>query len=107
MNDKRLLQLEALMASDPSDPFLPYAIAQEFASAQKWDEAATRLEAIYGQFPDYLATYYQWGMALIHLNELSKAMDVLQKGYTLANRQDEKKVANEIGALIEELEDEL
>lgn len=107
MNDKRVLQLEAMMASDPNDPFLPYAIAQEFAAAQKWEAASSRLEAIYAQFPDYLATYYQWGMALIHLDQLAKAMDVLQKGYTLANRLADRKAANEIAALIEEIEDEI
>ena len=107
MNDKRVLQLEAMMASDPNDPFLPYAIAQEYASADNWAEASDRLRRIQEQFPDYLPCYYQLGISLIQLNQLEAAMGILQTGYTLALKQGEKKVANEIAALVEEIEDEL
>lgn len=107
MNDKRLLQLEALMASDPNDPFLPYAIAQEYASAENYVEAVQRLNELKIKFPDYLPTYYQLGLSLIRVNKLEEAMETLQTGYTLAMRQSDRKTAAEIAAVIEELEDEL
>lgn len=92
------------MAADPHDPFLPYAIAQEYVSAGQWDEACLAFGELLDDFPNYLPTYYQYGVALVKVDRLADAVDILQRGLGLARRQREMKTAGEIEALLEDLD---
>jgi predicted Zn-dependent protease len=104
MNPLRLAQLKALMATDPDDPFLPYAIAQEHTAAGLWEEACIEFEGLVERFPDYLPTYYQYGVALFKLDRLAQAIVILQLGLGLARRYKDMKTAGEIEGLLEDLD---
>jgi predicted Zn-dependent protease len=104
MNPQRLAQLREMMAADPEDPFLPYAIAQEHTSAGLWEEACAEFAALAERFPGYLPTYYQYGVALIKQDRLEEAIKVLERGLGLARRYKEFKTAMEIEALLEDLD---
>lgn len=104
MNARRIAQLKALMEADPHDPFLPYAIAQEYMAAEKWGEAITLFASLTEDFPDYLPAYYHYGISLVTANHVEEAIQVLRKGHDLAQRQRDGKTAGEIAALLEDLE---
>lgn len=104
MNPQRLAHLKALMADDPHDPFLPYAIAQEYTAAGLWEEACREFEVLVTDFPSYLPTYYQYGVALVKVDRLQDAVDVLRLGLGLARRHKDFKTAGEIEGLLEDLD---
>ena len=57
MNQKRLEQLREMLAEEPNDPFLIYALATEYLNT---DKAKARLyfEILLSKYPDYAGTYY-------------------------------------------------
>ena len=44
--DERLEQLRLLAQKDPNDPFIKYAIALEYMSSNRFEEAAEILESL-------------------------------------------------------------
>lgn len=92
------------MADDPHDPFLPYAIAQEHTAAGLWEDACVEFAALVERFPAYLPTYYQYGIALVKVDRISEAIEVLQRGLGLARRYKDFKTAGEIEGLLEDLD---
>lgn len=105
MNDKRLAQLSTMLESDPEDTFLQYAIALEYLNGQQFDEAIARFAGLQQQDPGYLATYYQYAMALIQKGEVSSAIEVLEMGIPVAEQSGDRKTANELRMLLEDLDD--
>lgn len=104
MNPQRIAQLRALMVAEPTDPFLPYAVAQEYMSGENWAEAALLFGDVTTDFPEYLPAYYHYGIALVKLCKVDEAVNVLTSGMQLAQRQKDGKTALEIEALLEDLE---
>ena len=104
MKDKRLAQLEQMRVSDPADPFLTYAIAQEYVGVQNYGAARVEFEGLMARFPEYLPGYYHYALTLCELGEQGWAVEVLGKGLELARAQGDRKTAGEIGELLEDLE---
>ncbi|MFM2375920.1 MAG: hypothetical protein RLZZ165_1017 [Bacteroidota bacterium] len=104
MNPERIAQLHTLIALDPEDPFLPYAIAQEYLSGEQWQEASRQLERVRADFPDYLPTYYHLGLAYAKMAELHRAAEILSLGTALAKAQKDAKTLLEIASLLEDLQ---
>jgi hypothetical protein len=92
------------MVDDRTDPFLPYAIAQEYMSGEMWEDAVREFVALVGNFPDYLPAYYHYGLALVKLGNEEGAATILKRGYELAKVKKDGKTAGEIEALLEDLE---
>lgn len=105
MNPQRIAQLRVLQASDPTDPFLPYAIAQEYVSGEDWTHAEEEFSALIERFPDYLPAYYHHGLVLVRLDRVTEAWRVLEEGLNLARNLKDFKTAGEIEALLEDLEE--
>jgi tetratricopeptide (TPR) repeat protein len=106
MNETRLAQLKALLQSEPGDPFLVYGVAQEYVSGG--DHAAARpwFEQLVKEHPDYVPTYYHYGLSLYHLEELETAIEVWKKGVEVASASGDRKTVAEIKELLEDLGDE-
>lgn len=106
MNPERINQLEKLIAEDPSEPFLHYALALEWAASDlHLDKAIERLIALQDSHPAYLPLYYQ--LAALHLRKGDKtaAASVAAAGLELANRQGNRHTASEIRFLLEDAEE--
>jgi hypothetical protein len=84
----RMAQIEALLADDPDDAFLRYGLAMEHASAG--DDAncvAVLRDLIALKVADpYIPAYLQAGQALVRLDKIGEACDVLRAGIDAARR---------------------
>lgn len=80
MSTDRLEQLRALLAEEPGDPFIRYAIALEHKRAGRMELAANELEALLKEDPKYVACYYQLAIVLIDLGRSAEALNVCEVG---------------------------
>lgn len=84
----RMAQIEAMLADDPDDAFLRYGLAMEHASTG--DDAACvdvlrDLIARRAEDP-YVPAFLQAGQALVRLDRITEACDVLRQGIAAATR---------------------
>ena len=105
MNEKRIAHLSEMLKATPDDPFLLYAMGLEYLNGQDFDTAAERFGELVDSHPDYVPTYYQYALALVNKGEVDKAMEILPKGIEVATQANERKTANELAMLLEDLED--
>lgn len=105
MNTERIDSLLQLIQDDPSDPFLKYALALEYATdIQYVDKAIDLLKQLRASHPDYLPLYYQLGTLLKNVGELKEALKIVQQGMQLALDQQKPHVFRELDFLKEDLE---
>jgi predicted Zn-dependent protease len=84
----RLIQIEAMLADDPSDAFLRYGQALEYASGGDDATAADLLQqliALGGDAP-YIPAFLMAGQTYARLGEEGKAAAVLTAGIAAATR---------------------
>lgn len=105
MNLNRLDQLKAMLAAEPEDAFLQYAVAQEYISQGNFATAKDYLTRLSEARPDYVPTWYHLGLCLVQLGEVEAAISVLQKGVGIATEAGDRKTAAEIAELLDDLED--
>ena len=106
MNENRLSQLKAMQAAEPDDPFLAYAIAQEYLGDGQYALARTLFEELLNQHPTYLAAYHHYGITCIHLGDAVAAEKALREGIALAKSENKSKAASEMAELLDDLLDQ-
>ena len=106
MNEERLKTLLKWEAEKPDDPFMKFAIAQEYVSDENDTEAKKYYELLIAEFPDYLATYYQYGMLCERQGDVEDAVMIYTKGAEVARRANDLKTLREIQEALLLLEDE-
>ncbi len=80
MSTERLEQLRGMLADEPNDAFIRYAIALELKRAGRMEEGASQLEQLLKDDPKYIACYYQLALMLIDLGRAEEAMHVCEAG---------------------------
>lgn len=80
MSTERLAQLQELLAEDPKDNFVRYAIALEKKRVGHMEDAATDLEQLLQDDPKYIAAYYQLALILADLGRVPEAAHVCEIG---------------------------
>src|ERR1700739_209457 len=101
----RLQQLRQMLAREPNDEFLQYAIAIEYFSANDFDKAINCFTTILNTNSNYLAAYYQLGKCYEELKQFDKAKNIYIKGMELAQKQNKTKTLNELQEALFLLED--
>ena len=97
-------QIEAMLADDPDDAFLRYGLAMEHASSG--DDAACvevlrDLIARTAAATPYVPAYLQAGQALVRLDRITEACDVLRQGVDVARRVGDTHAQGEMQGLLE------
>jgi thioredoxin-like negative regulator of GroEL len=100
----RKQQIEAMLAEEPNDPELRYALAMEFVSNGDDHNASLCLGELSTLQPDYVPAYFQRAQALIRLNRPEEARPVVEKGIATARKQGDLHAADELQALLYALE---
>ncbi len=96
----RLEQLEKLLAREPADVFLNFALAMEYFKGGRHEEALAQFDRVNEIDPDYVAAYFQKGNALVSLGRREDAKAVLRQGIEVARRTGNSHAASEMNELL-------
>lgn len=103
----RLEQLQEFLIASPNDPFVHYALAQEYKKLNQLDIALSKYLELVQNHPNYVATYYHLGKLQIELNQKNEAMITFETGIEIAkNIKDQHSLAELQSARLELLYDE-
>jgi hypothetical protein len=82
----RMQQIEAMLAEEPDDAFLRYGLAMEHASLGDDAGCVAVLRDLIARSTanPYVAAYLQAGQALVRLDKIKDACDVLREGIEVA-----------------------
>ena len=86
MPDDRLQALLDFHRDDPDDPFVRYALAQEYAKRGDTAAALQTFEALVADRPDYVGTYYHLGKLYETLGRPDDAVQTYQAGVAVAGQ---------------------
>lgn len=107
MPTDRLAQLQAMLAEEPGDKFLRYAIALEKKRAGDVQAAATELEQLLREDPAYIGAYYQLALLLAELGRVADAIHTCEAGALQCLVAGDRRTRAELLALKEDLDDAL
>ena len=96
-------QLEQLLADDPTDVFLVYAVAMAWASEGDADQAIERLGKLLEEQPDYVPAWFQRGQLLAGADRVQEAREVLVEGIAVARRGGDAHAEGEMAEFLESL----
>lgn len=97
----RLVTLLTMVRDKPNDPFLIFAIALEYKSGGNQAESRAYFERLVNEFPDYVATYYQYGKMEEENGSAERAVDLYRKGIEKAKASGDAKTARELQQAID------
>lgn len=95
-SSKRKQQIEALLAEDPSDSFLRYGLAMEYASEGNEEEALKQLQDLINQDASYVPAYLQAGQLLMKLDREKEAIATYRLGIAKAKEMGDDHAAGEM-----------
>jgi len=98
-------ELQKMIAEEPGDPFLHYALGLEYLAEHNYQEALRCLQQTIQHDPDYTAAYYQLGIIFQVIDIVDVARDYWEKGKILAEKQNDRKTAGEFEEMLEGLEE--
>lgn len=85
-NTERIEQLLNFLKNEPNDPFLLYALAVEYTSADP-PEALRYFEKLLREHENYTASYYHAAALYASLGETEKAEETYRRGIEICERQ--------------------
>jgi len=92
----RIEQLEKLLAADPEDSFLNFAMGMELLKAGRIEEAQARFRGVVARDPGYVAAHAQLAKALIAAGRTDQARSALAAGIEAARRTGDAHAAQEM-----------
>ena len=103
--NQRLEKLKQMEAQKPDDPFLKFAIAQEYVGMNDDIRAKQYFELLLQRYPHYLPVYYQFGKLHERFNNIKLATDIYTAGIVIAKAINDLKTAGELNEALMLLED--
>jgi Flp pilus assembly protein TadD len=103
MARSRKEQLEELLALEPNDPELHYALAMEYVSAGDDEGAVRRFREMFTTMPAFVPAYHQAGLALVRQGRMDEAREVLAQGIRVARTNANPHAADEMEGLLDSL----
>ena len=96
-------QLEEMLAAEPNDTFLHYALALELTKGTERPAGLRRLAEMNDRFPDHVPAYFRRGQLLAEEGDSAGAREVLSHGMLAARRTGDDHAAAEMQELLESL----
>lgn len=100
----RIEQLNEFLKDSPNDPFLHYALAQEWNKLGDTQLAQEKYEYLIKEHPNYVATYYHLGKLLKEKGEKENALEMYSQGIQVAQQVGEQHSLSELQSAKLELE---
>lgn len=98
----RRIKLEEMLAAEPDDAFLNYALALELAKEDR-GAALARLADMNARFPEHVPAYFRRGQILAETGDLAGAREVLTAGIRAASKTGDDHAAAEMQELLSSL----
>jgi thioredoxin-like negative regulator of GroEL len=96
-------QLESLLADDPDDVFLNYALAMQLIADGNSAAGISRLERVMSLDPNYVPAYFQSAQVLAQQGDTVRSSDLLRKGIDRARAIGDQHAVEEMGGLLAQL----
>lgn len=93
-------QIEAMLADDPHDTFLRYALAMELDGAGENDRSLDLLQGLIVDSPPYVPAFFMAGQQLAKLGRIDEARAVLRDGIEQARAQNDLHAAGEMSEFL-------
>ncbi len=94
-----------MLAGEPQDIFLNYALALEYKSANQFMESEEQLLFCLKLNPEYIPAFYQLAELYVSMGKTEKAIDFYSKGLFLAKQQNNHKAVTEFSEALANLSD--
>lgn len=90
-------QIESMLADNPSDTFLRYALAMELANDDETAEQCLELHrGLMQDDPPYVPSFFMAGQQFARLDRIDEAKQVLAEGIQQAQQQGDSHAAGEM-----------
>ncbi len=96
MENVRLQQLLKLINNNSDDPFILFALAQEYKKQGDFSTALNYFETIIAKHPNYTGAYLHFGQLLEQTGNAAQAKQVFQKGIDICTRLEQWHDRNEL-----------
>ena len=96
----RLTELEAMLDSNPGDPFIIYALAREYEQNLATMQALLMYEHLVTDHPDYIGTYYHYAKLLYAARNEKEGIRMLEKGIEWGTKEKDMHAVSEMKALL-------
>lgn len=94
-------KIEAMLAEDPSDPFLLYSLGIEWRKESAVENALTAFDQTIAADPNHVAAYFQKGQVLAEAEREDECREVLEKGIEVARTIGEDHTADEMEGFLD------
>jgi Flp pilus assembly protein TadD len=101
MPNERLEALKKLAEQDPTNTFVRYGLAHEYANDGDLEAAVREYRLLMETNPDYAVSYFHCGQALERLDRLEEARDAYEKGIEVTPRTGDDHTRSEIQAALD------
>lgn len=102
----RFDQILEFLKKSPEDPFLNFALAKEYEKMENWKAALEQYNILIKKNPRYIGTYYHYGNLYRCLGNKNKALEIFNKGITIATDMREYHALGELNQVKAATEDE-
>lgn len=92
----RIDQLKALLAADPEDSFVRFAIAMEYKNQGDINEAIRIFIDLKSRDPEYVGLYFHLGKCYEEDESLDMALNIYQEGIDIANKLNDTHARSEL-----------
>lgn len=103
VSNPRRAKIEAMLAEEPGDRFLRYALAMELQRDGEYERSLQELRRLMAEDPPHVPAYFMAGQQLARLGRIEEARHVLREGIDEARRQGDSHAAGEMSAFLAEL----
>ncbi len=94
-------QIEEMLKSDPSDPFLNYALGKALATEGNPEAAVAQFRKLLALAPEHVAAWFQLAQTLAELGDAAAAREVATEGIAVAQRQGDSHAVAEMTGFLE------
>lgn len=96
----RMAKIEQMLKADPTDVFLNFSLAMEYAKEGRADEAVAQFARVVGLDPGHVSAYYQQANTLVGLGRNAEARPVLERGVEAARKANDGHMVDKMSQML-------
>ena len=96
MDNWRVKQLEEMLAQDPKDEFVLFALAQEYGKSEDYPKAISYYVKLKQINPNYVGLYYHLAAIYSLIDNSSEALEIYNQGIIVAQELNDQHALAEL-----------